>query len=93
MYEASSRTAGVRTAYFAITMFASFTTLFHCSTSLLTRSRNCSGGPPAATMPSAASHFLTASDWMTFPNSLFMRSTMFFGKPFGPQIPYQCVTE
>ena len=46
----------------------------------------------AAIMPSVASHFPTASERITFANSSFMRVTMCFGMPFGPQMPYQCVT-
>lgn len=48
--------------HWVTTIFASLTSFFHWLTSLLIRSRNCSGGPPDGIMPSAASHFFTPSE-------------------------------
>src|SRR3989304_4750699 len=75
--------------YLGMTIFASLTTIFHFAVSLLIRSRNSSGGPPASSSPSRASQLFIVSVFSTLATSRFQRMTISLGMPLGPHIPYQ----
>src|SRR3972149_7223004 len=77
--------------HLGMTIFASLTTFFHFAVSLLIRSKNSSGGPPASSSPSRSSPFFFVSVFSTFATSRFQRMAISLGMPLGPHIPYQRV--